>query len=143
VPYIEPIRPAAYWRDEHPLGCVALKRYSLAVADLDAARDFVENLLGGTFLYEEGRPDVNARAVGITLGDTVVELLAPTGEGVISRHVARWGDGIRSTVFQVKDLEEARTYFKGKGVDLVAGDAPDTLAIRPEDNRGILFEFSE
>jgi catechol 2,3-dioxygenase-like lactoylglutathione lyase family enzyme len=142
VPYIEPIRPASHWSDEHPLGVVGLKRYSLAVEDLDAARGFVEGLLGGTVLYEEGRPDVEARAVGIALGDTVVELMAPTGEGVISRHVARWGDGIRSTVFQVKDVEEARTYFKGKGVDLVAGDAPGTLAIRPEDNCGILFEFS-
>jgi hypothetical protein len=143
VAYIEPIRPVSYWRDEHPLGCVGLKRYSLAVDDMDNARGFLEGVVNGTFLYQEDRPDIGARAVGITLADTEVELLTPTGEGVISRHVAHWGDGIRSTVFQVKDLETARTYFKGKGVELVAGDAPDTLAIRPEDNRGILFEFCE
>jgi catechol 2,3-dioxygenase-like lactoylglutathione lyase family enzyme len=143
VGFLEPIRPVSYWSDEHPLGCVGLKRYSLAVTDLDAARGFLDSVLNGSYLYEEDRPEIGAKALGLDLADTVVELLAPITDGVIGRHVARWGDGIRSTVFQVKDLEEARSYFKGKGVDLVGGDAPDTLAIRPEDNCGILFEFSE
>jgi catechol 2,3-dioxygenase-like lactoylglutathione lyase family enzyme len=141
--FLEPIRPVSYWADEHPLGSVGLKRYSLAVDDLDAARGFLEGVVNGTVAYEEDRPEVGARAVGVTLADTVVELLAPTADGVISRHVARWGDGIRSTVFQVKDLAAARTYFEGKGVELQPGDAPDTLAIGPEDNCGILFEFCE
>jgi catechol 2,3-dioxygenase-like lactoylglutathione lyase family enzyme len=143
VEYLEAIRPVSYWSDEHPLGCVGLKRYSLAVADLEAARGFLEGVVNGTFLYEEPRPAIGAQAVGVSLADTVVELLAPTGQGTIGRHIARWGDGIRSTVFQVKDLEVARAYFEGKGAELVAGDAPDTVAIRPEDNCGILFEFCE
>ena len=143
VAYLEPIRPVSYWSEDHPLGSTGLKRYSLAVEDMDAARGFLEGVLNGSLLYQEDRPAIGAQAVGVTLADTVVELLAPTREGLISRHVARWGDGIRSTVFQVKDLEVARTYFKGKGVELVAGDGPDTLAIRPQDNCGILFEFCE
>ncbi len=143
VGFLEPIRPASYWRDDHPLGCSGLKRYSLAVEDMDEARDFLETVVNGTFLYEESRPAIGATALGLTLADTVVEVLVPTDEGVIDRHISRWGDGIRSTVFQVKDLEVARRYFQSKGVDLVPGDAPETLAIRPEDNCGILFEFSE
>jgi hypothetical protein len=143
VEYLEPIRPVSFWSDDHPLGSVGLKRYSLAVGDIDSARGFLEEVVNGSLLYRDDRRAIGAEAVGVRLADTVVELLAPTGEGVISRHVARWGDGIRSTVFQVKDLEVARTYFKGKGVELVAGDAPDTLAARPQDNCGILFEFCE
>jgi hypothetical protein len=143
VDYLEPIRPASYWRDEHPLGSIGLKRYSLAVEDLDGARGFLEGVLNGRYLYEEDRPAISAKALGLTLADTVVELLTPTGEGVISRHVARWGDGIRSTVFQVRSLEMASAYFKAKGLELVPGDAPHTLAIRPEENCGILFEFCE
>lgn len=143
VEYLEPIRPISYWSDEHPVGCVGLKRYSLAVEDLGDARDFLEGVVNGSTLYEEERPHIGARALGVILADTVVELLAPTREGVISRHVARWGDGIRSTVFRVKDLQRACAYFEGKGVGLVPGDAPDTLAIRPEDNCGLLFEFCE
>jgi catechol 2,3-dioxygenase-like lactoylglutathione lyase family enzyme len=141
--FLEPIRPSTFWRDEHPLRSVGLKRYSLAVEDIEAARRFLEEVVNGTFLYEQDRPAVGAKAVGMALADTVIELLAPTEDGVISRHVARWGDGIRSAVFQVKDLEVAIDHFKGKGVDLLPGDGPDTLAIRPQDNCGILFEFCE
>lgn len=141
--FIAPIRDPSYWADEHPLGCVGLKRYSLAVADLQSARRFLDGVVNGTFLYEEHRPAIGATALGFRLADTIVELLTPTGEGVISRHVARWGDGIRSTVFQVKDIEVARSYFKTKGVELTSGDAPDTWAIDPEDNCGLLFEFCE
>ena len=143
IQYLEPIRSPSYWLEDHPLGCMGLKHYSLAVGDLEAARDFLEAVLGATFLYQDDRPAIAAKAIGMSLGNTVVELLAPTGDGVTSRHVSRWGDGIRSTVFRVKDLETARSYFTSKGVELVPGDTAGTLAIRPEDNCGILFEFSE
>ena len=141
--FLEPIRDVSYWSDEHPLGCVGLKRYSLAVENLDSARRFLEGVVNGTLVYEEDRAAIGAKVLGFELADTIVELLSPTGEGKISRHVARWGDGIRSTVFRVKDLEVARTYFKGKGIELLPGDAPDTLAVDPKDNCGLSFEFCE
>lgn len=141
--FIEPIRDVSYWADEHPLGCIGLKRFSLAVEDVQPAQDFLEGGVNGTFLYQEDRAAIGATALGFQLADTIVELLTPTGEGEIARHVARWGDGIRSTVFQVKSLEVARTYFKSKDIDLVPGDAPHTLAIDPKDNCGLLFEFCE
>lgn len=143
VQFLEPIRPVTSWADDHPLGCVGLKRYTLAVADFDAPRAFLEGALNGAALYEEDRPAIGAHAVGIALADTVVELLAPRDDGPISRHVARWGDGIRSTVFQVKDLGAAQSYFAGRGMEVVRGDAPGAIAVRPEDNCGVRFEFCE
>jgi len=142
VPYIEPLKPSDYWR-EHPLGYTGLKRYSVAVSDLKSATKFFEDFLGATLIYEEARPAAAARAAGFALGDTVAELISPIGPGAIDRHLGRYGDGIRSTVFAVRDLGEARRYFAGRGVMLHPGDAPDTLAIAPEDNLGLLFEFSE
>jgi catechol 2,3-dioxygenase-like lactoylglutathione lyase family enzyme len=142
VPYVEPLKPADYWR-EHPLGYTGLKRYSVAVSDLESATEFFEDFLGATPIYQEARPAGAARAAGFTLGDTVVELISPVGPGSIERYLARYGDGIRSTVFGVRDLEHARRHFAERGVMLHPGDAPDTLAIAPEDNLGLLFEFSE
>jgi len=142
VAYVEPLKPPDYWR-EHPLGYTGLKRYSIAVADLDSAAVFFQDFLGGTAIYEEARPAVTARAVGFALGDTVAELISPTGAGPIERYLDRYGDGIRSTVFAVHDLEQARGYFAQRGVALHPGDGPDTLALAPEDNLGLLFEFSE
>jgi catechol 2,3-dioxygenase-like lactoylglutathione lyase family enzyme len=143
VPYIEPLKPLDYWRDEHPLALTGLKRYSVTVSDLDAATVFAEDFLGASVAYEESRPAVAARAVGLSLGNTVVELISPIGPGPIERFLARYGDGIRSTVFAVRDLDQARRYFAERGVELHPGDAPDSLAIAPQDNLGLLFEFSE
>jgi hypothetical protein len=142
VQYIEPLKPSDYWR-EHPLGYTGLKRLSIAVSDLEAATKFFEGFLGAAIRYEEARPAVAARAVGFTLADTVAELISPIGPGPMERYLARYGDGIRSTVFAVRDLDQARRYFTERGVMLNAGDAPDTLSIAPEYNLGLLFEFSE
>jgi catechol 2,3-dioxygenase-like lactoylglutathione lyase family enzyme len=142
VPYLEPLKSSEYWR-EHPLGYTGLKRYSVAVADLEAAIGFFQDFLQGTIIYEEARPDVAARAVGFTVEDTVAELISPTGPGPIEGYLLRYGDGIRSTVFGVQDLDRANRYFAERGIPLRPGDAPGALAIAPEDNLGLLFEFAE
>jgi hypothetical protein len=43
----------------------------------------------------------------------------------------------------VRDLDQARSYFRDRGVELEPGTAPDALAIPAEQNRGVIFEFSE
>jgi catechol 2,3-dioxygenase-like lactoylglutathione lyase family enzyme len=142
VPYPEPIWTAERF-GEHPIGYTGLKRYSVVVSDLDAAVEFAEGFLGGNVIYREDRPAIAAQAVGFSLGDTVVELLTPTGAGPIETFWARYGDGIRSTVFAVRDLEKTKQYFAEQGVALHPGDAPGSVAVAPEDNMGLLFEFSE
>ena len=79
VPYLEPIHPIEFWRDDHPLGITGLKRYRVVVSDLDGAKRFLCEYVDGTVTYEVERKATQARAVGIELGDTVVELLSPTG----------------------------------------------------------------
>lgn len=143
VPYVEPIKPLSYWRDEHPLGCTGLKRYTVAVRDLDAALGYFGGFLGGTTLYKADRPAVAADAVGLTLADIVVELVTPSGDGAIEQHLNRYGEGIRSTVFSVRDLRQAEDYLTGRGIALQPGDAPEALAIAAADNHGLIFEFAE
>ena len=139
--------PEAIWDDEkfadHPIGFLGLKRYSVVVEDLPAAVEFAQSFLGATVSYREERDGAKASAVGLALGGTVLELLSPTGEGAISRFHARYGDGIRSTVFAVKNLEATARYFADRGITLQAGDAPGSLALSPHDNLGLLLEFSE
>ena len=122
--YLEPVRPAQYWSDEHPLGITGLKRYSVVVADLSVATTFFGAFMGATVLYEEERPTVEARAVGLVLADSVIEFLTPTGVGDGEIGLARNGDGIRSTVFAVRDLERVRSYFAGRGITLRARVTP-------------------
>ncbi len=138
--YLEPLRPAGDGRD-HPCGITGLARYSTVVGDMDAAVEFLTQYVDGTVVYQTARPAVAGRAVGLRLGDTVIEVLAPTGPGPIERHVAR-GEGIRAVVFEVEDLDRTREYLVARGVDVTAGDAEDTLAVPSPHNRGLAFEFA-
>jgi hypothetical protein len=137
------MRSVGYWRDEHPLGLTGLKAYSIAVHDIDAASAFFRSLLGGEPVYEMARPAGNARGIGLQVADAVIELIAPVGEGALQRHLHRYGDGIRSVVFGCRDIEQVRRYFDERGIALVAGDAPGSLAVPAEANLGVIFEFSE
>jgi hypothetical protein len=137
-----PMKPAEYWRDEHPLGLTGLKGCTIVVGDEDG-RDFFLSLLAGDVLYDEARPAVSARAVGYQVADAVLELLMPVGDGPLQRELLRAGEGIRSTVFGVRDIDQARRYFAERNVDVVAGAAPGVFGVPAERNRGLLFEFSE
>jgi predicted enzyme related to lactoylglutathione lyase len=77
--WLEPLRPPEYWEQEHPLGLMGLKRYSVAVADLDAALGFYRDMFDVEVLYQDERPSVGLRATGVRLANTIVELQAPTG----------------------------------------------------------------
>jgi hypothetical protein len=137
----EPFMPLEYWRDEHPLGCTGLKRCSVVVGDVEAASAFFRDFLGATHRYDVRR--AAATGAGVALADSVVEIVAPAGPGTIQQHLGRYGDGIRSAVFEVTDLERARRFFTERGLSVQPGDADGTFALAPEDTCGLLFEFSE
>ena len=63
-----PLPPAAYWRDEHPLGFTGLRGYTVAVADMASAlADFVA-VLEHDGLYEVHRGAIAGTGVGLGVG---------------------------------------------------------------------------
>lgn len=138
-----PMKPPAYWSDEHPLGLTGLIAHTHAVWDIDAAAAFLKSFLSAEPVYDELRPDIAARAVGLKVADAVIELLTPTGEGIIHRHLIDHGQGIRSTVFGVRSIDQARNHFVARSIPLEYGDAPGSLAVPADANHGLIFEFRE
>jgi hypothetical protein len=136
-----PMQPASYWRDEHPLGITGLVGLTVAVTDLDAGHADFAALFAHDVVDEGSRPAIAATGVSLQVGDAVLDVLAPDGDGPLRDHLLRHGEGIRSTVFGVRDLDQAVRYFAARGFELVPGAAPDALAIPPEQNLGVLFEF--
>ena len=67
-------------------------------SDLAGAQVRFQSFLGGREVYRADRPAICARAVGLHIGDAVLELLSPTGEGVLQDHMRRYSQGIYSTV---------------------------------------------
>jgi hypothetical protein len=59
-------------------------------------------------VYDEARPAIGARAIGLQIADAVAEVLAPTGDGWLRNELMRTGQGILSNVFRVRDLDQAR-----------------------------------
>lgn len=138
-----PMQPAEHWRAAHPLGLTGLKGYTLAVADLEAASRFFQGFLGAEVAYETPRPAVAAHAVGLQVADAVLELIAPLGDGAIEQHIRRFGQGIRSTVFGTRDIDQARRRLVALGIELVPGAAPGAFAVPAAANQGVMFEFAE
>jgi catechol 2,3-dioxygenase-like lactoylglutathione lyase family enzyme len=137
------LKPIEYWRHEHPLGLDGLKSYTAGVSGIDEAIEFFESFVSAELVYDELRPEIGARAVGLRVADCVAELLTPTGNGMFQRELQRNGEGMRSIVFRVEDASKAKAHFVNLGVNLIPGTAPGSFAIDPSDNRGILFEFAE
>jgi catechol 2,3-dioxygenase-like lactoylglutathione lyase family enzyme len=143
VSVFEEVHPAEYWRDEHPLGVLGLARLGIAVEDLDAAIATAQDVVGARLLCRLDRPRAAATAAQLQVGDAVWELLAPAGDGAVAEYLARYGPRIRSTVFAVADLGRVERHLTARGFSVVPGDADGTVAIPPEQNKNLLFEFTE
>ena len=138
---------AEHWA-AHPIGFTGMIGYTHAVADLPAASAFLQTFLGARPLYEVEREELGARAIGLRIADAVCELISPAGAnsengGVLLREMLRTGQGIRSTVYGVRDVAATRNYLASKGLRVIAGTAPGSIAVDPRDNLGVLFEFAE
>lgn len=136
-------RGADYWRNQHPAGFTGPLGYTQTVAELEPVANLITNLFGAQKAYEADRPTLAAKAWGMQVEDHVVELVCPTGPGPLWNEMGRQGAGIRSTVFGVADVAQARAWLEGLGLPVIDGTAPGAIAIEPSANCGILFEFAE
>ena len=92
--------------------------------------------------YAEDRPALGARAIGVPVADTVMELLQPTGPGVIADHLRDHGEGLRSTVLGARDMAAVRSWCADRALPLEAGSAADRLAVPAAANHGVMIEFA-
>lgn len=136
------IRPTEDWSD-HPLGLRGQTGYTHAVADIDGATEFLQGFLGAEPVYDADRTGQGMRARGLRIADVIVELQSPTGDGELARHHYRCGDGVRSTVFAVRNVDEARRYLADLGLPVIEGSLPGAIALPAEANLGVIFEFAE
>jgi hypothetical protein len=125
------------------MSLTGLVRFSVAVEDLAAAVNRFVTVAGGEVCYKGGRWTAAANAVGLRVGDTVIELISPTGPGPVRDYLDRYGERIRSTVFGVTSLDRAERYLRDKGISMTDGDAPGARAVPAAQNHGLLFEFTE
>lgn len=111
-------------------------RMVLAVLDRDAAAATFENLLGATRVRDdEIEQPYNAKRTVVQAGDSEFELLEPAGEGPLSQHIERWGQGIFAAGFSTPDVQALARHFDDVGVSYTQHGGQ--LFIEPDQTRGM------
>ncbi len=125
-----------------------LAHIGIAVKDVDeVAKVYTEYLPLGL----DSRDTVGELLTGfIPVGDTSIELVMSTTEdGVMSKYIAKKGEGVHHIAFEVEDVAAAMAELKAKGVPLTS-DEPRPGAhgakvafLHPKATHGVLIELCE
>lgn len=120
----------------------------VAVADTDQAYKFYTEALGLPLAHQEMLGELKVSFIPIN--QTNVELVqSTTPEGVMSKHIAKRGEGIHHIAYEVEDIDAALAELKAKGVSLVdqqsrPGAHGTRIAfIHPKVTNGVLTELVE
>jgi methylmalonyl-CoA/ethylmalonyl-CoA epimerase len=120
----------------------------VAVHDLETALAFYQDILGLEPHPAEAADGAVIRS--LTLGDSDIELLAPTDpDGPIAKFLARRGPGIHHICYRVSDLDAALRACRDAGYRLIdevprQGAGGRRIAfVHPKATAGILLELTE
>jgi methylmalonyl-CoA epimerase len=92
----------------------------LAVTDLDDAIETWERVLGGRLERRETLLEQGVEAAAVLLGESRVELLAPTGEDTyVGRFLARRGPGMHHVALETDDVAHALEELVAAGAQLI------------------------
>ncbi len=122
---------------------------AIAVRDLDRARAFFVDLLGGRELYSAPDPAQHFRWTTIELGTScLIELIDPLGEeGFLHRFLEARGEGPHHVTIQVDDIRATRGRIEAGGVTTFgfseALEGWKEFFIHPKEAFGTLIQFAE
>ena len=97
-----------------------IEHIGIAVASLDEAIPFYENVLGLTCYATEEVAEQKVRTAFFMVGQTKIELLESTDpEGPIGKFVEKTGGGMHHIAFAVEDVQEALSQVHAAGCQLI------------------------
>lgn len=119
----------------------------VAVVDLDEAISTYERLFGARL---EGRDELleqGVSAASLFVGESRVELLAPTGEDThVGRFLARRGPGMHHVALEADDIEATLRHLADEGAELI-DETPrrglfglEVAFVHPSSVHGVLTE---
>jgi methylmalonyl-CoA/ethylmalonyl-CoA epimerase len=119
-----------------------------AIADLDAAVDLYERLLGAVLEHRETLAEQGVDAASMRVGRSRVELLAPlAADTPVGRFLERRGPGMHHVAYEVGDIERALADARSAGAQLI-DERPRrgilglrVAFIHPESAAGVLVEL--
>jgi methylmalonyl-CoA/ethylmalonyl-CoA epimerase len=119
----------------------------VAVDDLDEALDTYARLFGAELEHRATVPDQGVEAAAVLVGDSRVELLAPTGKDTpVGKFLASRGPGMHHVAYEVSDVEAALTELVANGAELIDVKPREGLFglevafLHPDSVHGVLAE---
>jgi len=123
---------------------------AIVVGDLEATLRFYVETLGFSQLYRETIADQGVEAVGLSGGETVIELLRPLDENSpIARFRGDAATKLHHIAYRVADIRSELTRLKADGVRLIdetprRGAHGNTIAfLHPKSTGGVLVELCQ
>jgi methylmalonyl-CoA/ethylmalonyl-CoA epimerase len=127
-----------------------LDHLAVAVPDLEQAVRLYEQLLGIAPDAVEEVPDQKVRVALYRIGETRIELLAPTSDtSPISGFLAKRGGGLHHLCLEVSDLDGMLAELRAKGVRLIdetprpGAEGKRVAFVHPQSLGGVLLELTE
>jgi methylmalonyl-CoA/ethylmalonyl-CoA epimerase len=128
---------------------LGIEHIGIAVKDLDKAEALYEKLLG-TAPYKREMVTSENVITSFFKKDQKIELLASTIEdGVISKFIAKKGEGIHHIAFAVDDIHQEMTRLKSEGFTLlneepkIGADNKLVCFVHPKTTNGVLVELCQ
>ena len=121
---------------------------SIVVEDFDAAYDFYANTLGLEVLKVEESELHGVKAAFLKVGDMMVEIIHPLGEGAIADFLEKRGPGFHHVAFEVDDLPEALDEVAGAGLRVLGDPKPGIHGgriafLHPKNTQGTMVELCD
>ena len=123
---------------------------AIVVGDLEATLRFYVETLGFSQLYRETIADQGVEALGLSGGETVIELLRPLDENSpIARFRGDAATKLHHIAYRVADIRSELTRLKDDGVRLIdetprRGAHGNTIAfLHPKSTGGVLVELCQ
>ena len=127
-----------------------IEHIAVAVNQLSAMREILENKLGLTLEYEENLPQYNTRIAMYPVGDTYIELLESDKKGTeVSDWIDQHGESLFHICLEVDDIDAALVELRQKDVRLIdetprIGHANSRIAfLDPASTGNLLIELVE
>jgi methylmalonyl-CoA epimerase len=119
----------------------------VAVSDLDEAIAMYERLFGARLERRDSLSEQGVMAASLLIGDSRIELLAPTGENThVGRFLAKRGPGMHHVALETDDVHEAIEELAAAGAQLI-DETPrrglfglEVAFVHPSSVHGVLTE---
>ena len=128
---------------------VRIDHVSIGVRNLQKAKAFFIDKLGGKELFAGPQEDQNFNWTTIELGTSCfIELIDPIGnDGFLQRFLNQRGDGMHHITIQVDDAKGAEKDFNAKGIPTFGYNENISgwkeFFVHPKDAFGALLQFAE